>query len=77
MNPITFILAILAEKKVLNAKEVKELYHAGINQTTNNSLPQMLAKVRTAIEKANTTPIGTVPVVDAKDFLKSRNTIEQ
>jgi hypothetical protein len=66
MNEVTFVIALLLSKKLLSEKEAKELVNVATHSSLNNSLPQMLAKVQTALEKANAKPLASVDTIDAK-----------
>lgn len=70
MNELTFVIALFLEKGLLTPKEARELHKVAVNGSLNNSLSQMMAKVRIAVEAANTPPIANVKFVDAKDVLK-------
>lgn len=69
MNEVTFMLAVLLEKKVITPKEAIELRKVAVEQTLNNSLKEMGGRVKTAIDKANAEPMKNVQSVSAKDFL--------
>lgn len=70
MNELTFTIALLYEKGILSSKEAKELHKLAVTSSLNNSLPQMISKIRITLDKVDRPAIASVKTVDAKDVLK-------